>query len=167
MLVYIHSPMSDVRHNPRTTVPTHKEIFGEHKFSEIDVGLLQMQILWILNHKTTHGYELMKILGNIKKTKITQGTLYPALRSLEDRGLVKCKDQDQDRRINYEITKEGRKVMNDTCMDFSRTFFGIFQSFVCEKCLGPDHAHKNDNKQDLVNIGDASPKSQNALHSKK
>jgi DNA-binding MarR family transcriptional regulator len=145
MLVYIHSAMSDVRHNPRTTVPTHSEIFGEHKFSEIDVGLLQMQILWILSHKTTHGYDLMKILNNIKKTKITQGTLYPALGSMEGRGLIKGKNEN--RKIIYEITPNGRKVMNDTCMDFSRTFFGIFQSFVCQKCLGHDH-------KDLVNIGD-------------
>lgn len=134
--------MSASRHKPRSTVPTEKEIFGDHKFSEIDMGLLQMQVLWILDHKTTHGYELMKMLNDIKKTKITQGTLYPALKSLEERGLIKGKETD--RRINYEITQEGRRVMNDTCTDFSRTFFGIFQSYVCNKCMG----------QDVVKIGE-------------
>jgi DNA-binding PadR family transcriptional regulator len=126
---------------PRTTIPTEHEIFGNREFSEIDVGLLQMQILWILSHKPMHGYELMKVLNDIKKTKITQGTLYPALQSLEGRRLIKGKEQD--RKVIYDITPEGRKVMNETCMDFSRTFFGIFQSFVCHKCLGHDHDHSN------------------------
>lgn len=133
----------------RDAPPSEKEIFGERKFSEIELGLLQMQILWILSHKSTHGYELMKILNEIKKTKITQGTLYPTLQTLEERELIKR--HEEDRRAVYNITFKGRKVMNETCMDFSRTFFGIFQSFVCQKCL---HPHDVETKKDLVHIGE-------------
>jgi DNA-binding PadR family transcriptional regulator len=132
--------MSVIRH----TIPTEKEIFGDRKFSEIEVGLLQMQVLWILNHKPSHGYELMKILNEIKKTKITQGTLYPALGSLEKRSLIKSRKDE--RKVVYDITPEGRKVMSETCTDFSKTFFGIFQNYVCEKCV----------KQDTIKIGDKS-----------
>src|SRR3989338_997410 len=136
----------------RDAPPTESEIFGEREFSEIELGLLQMQILWVLSHKSTHGYKLMKVLSEIKKTKITQGTLYPTLQSLEGRGLIK--GHDSDRKTVYNITTKGRKVMNETCMDFSRTFFGIFQSFVCQKCVGHDehvgkHAHN-----ELVKIGE-------------
>ncbi|MFA4820535.1 MAG: PadR family transcriptional regulator [Candidatus Aenigmatarchaeota archaeon] len=140
--------MSIERHMPRrNTPPSSEEIFGMRKFSEIELGLLQMQILWLLSRKSTHGYEIMKILSNIKKTKITQGTLYPTLQALEGRGLIKR--HEEGRRSIYSITLRGRKVMNETCMDFSKTFFGIFQNFVCEKCVRPQ-----DKKDELVKIGE-------------
>lgn len=149
--------MSIERHSSilphRDAPPSPEEIFGEREFSEIELGLLQMQVLWILSRKSTHGYELMKILNNIKKTKITQGTLYPTLQSLEKRELIKR--HDLDRKSVYSITAKGKKVMNETCLDFSRTFFGIFQNYVCEKCVHPEnvgqHAHEHD---DLIKIGE-------------
>ena len=131
--------MSINRH--RAMPPSESEIFGERKFSEIELGMLQMQILWAVSKKPTHGYELMKVLNEIKKTKVTQGTLYPTLQVLEGRGLIK--KHDEDRKTVYNITHRGKKVMSEACLDFSKTFFGIFQSVVCEKCLG----------KDVVNIG--------------
>lgn len=121
--------MSVKRHSP----PSKEEIFGKRKFSEIELGILQMQILWLVNRKPTHGYEIMKTLSEMKKTKITQGTLYPTLQRLEERGLIKR--HEEDRKSVYSITPEGKRVMNDACLDFSKTFFGIFQNFVCEKCV--------------------------------
>ena len=146
MLVNIHRPMSEDQHSfVRVELPTEKEIFGEQpKFSEIELGLLQMQILWILDRKPTHGYEIMKMLSEIKKTKITQGTLYPALQTLEERGYIM--GHEDNRKTVYSITSTGKKAMSDACVDFSRTFFGIFQSFVCDKCM---HTH-----DDTVKIGD-------------
>jgi len=102
------------------------------KPNEIELGLLQMQILWILSRKSTHGYELMRDLNEIKTTKITQGTLYPTLQRLLNLGLIK-KD-DQGRKIVYHITKKGDKTMKNSCVDFCKTFNGIYQDFVCQKC---------------------------------
>ena len=134
----------------RELPPSPEEIFGERKFSEIELGMLQMQVLWVLSKKSTHGYDLMKILNEIKKTKITQGTLYPTLQALEERELIKS--HEDDRKIVYHITAKGRKTMNEACVDFSRTFFGIFQNYVCEKCVGHEvHEHKTN---ELVKIGD-------------
>lgn len=145
--------MSIERHSTilphRNAPPSEKEIFGEREFSEIELGLLQMQVLWILSRKSTHGYDLMKTLNTIKKTKITQGTLYPTLQALEERSLIKR--HEEDRKTVYNITLKGRKVMNETCLDFSKTFFGIFQNFVCEKCVGHESSEHNHN--DLVKIG--------------
>ena len=92
-----------------------------------------MQILWILKRKSTYGYEMMKTLNKIKKTKITQGTLYPTLQKLKKIGLVKLKEND--RRIIYNITKKGINTLNNACIDFTKTFFGIFHDFVCQKCV--------------------------------
>ena len=121
----------------RTEPPSVEEIFGKtKKLSEIELGLLQMQILWLLNRKSTYGYEIMEVLNKIKSTKIAQGTLYPTLKALKKYGYIKGERLDD--KIVYHITPEGKKVLNETCLDFTRTFFGIFQDFVCHKCVG-DH----------------------------
>ena len=99
--------------------------------SEIELGLLQMQVLWLLK-KPTHGYELMKRLNEIKTTKITQGTLYPTLQRLEELKLITSKTEQ--RKKIYHLTGKGKKVMRDSCSDFCKTFHGIFHDFVCEKC---------------------------------
>jgi DNA-binding PadR family transcriptional regulator len=99
---------------------------------QIDLGLLQMQILWILSKKHMHGYLLMKELDELKKTKITQSTLYPALQKLEKMKLIKSKKKE--RTIVYHVTERGKKAMNNACKDFCRTFSGIIKDFVCGKC---------------------------------
>jgi DNA-binding MarR family transcriptional regulator len=117
--------------------PTEDEIFSKERvLSEIDVGLLQMQILWILSRKPCHGYELMKDLNSIKSTKITQGTLYPTLKRLVQLKLVASADVDNKK--VYHITDKGKKTMDQACTDFTRTFFGIFHDYVCGKCVERD-----------------------------
>lgn len=118
----------------RNSPPTEEEIFGDMKNNEIEIGLLQMQILWILNHKPTHGYELMKQLSELKRMNITQGTLYPTLQSLEKKKLISGKEDE--RKIVYTITEKGLDTLNNACNDFARTFFGVFKDYVCHKCIG-------------------------------
>lgn len=123
--------MSILRHSRRA--PTEEEIFGKKRhISDIELGILQMQILWLLSRKATHGYSLMKSLSEIRKTRMTQGTLYPTLQRLEEMKLIRRNTKG--RKFVYNITIKGKKVMKESCEDFSRTFFGIFKDFVCEKC---------------------------------
>jgi DNA-binding PadR family transcriptional regulator len=105
---------------------------NRHVRNEIELGMLQMQILWLVSKKPVHGYELMKRLNELKTTKVTQGTLYPALQRLEELSLIKRKKSD--RIINYSITAKGAKIMNNSCIDFCRTFNGIIHDFLCNKC---------------------------------
>lgn len=100
--------------------------------SDIELGLLQMQILWMLSRKSMHGYALMQRLSEIKKSKMTQGTLYPTLQRLEEMKFIRRNARG--RKIVYDITANGRKTMRKSCEDFSRTFMGIFKDFVCDKC---------------------------------
>jgi len=116
----------------------------EHAKSEIELGILQMQILWLLSRHPTHGYELMKTLTVLKGTNITQGTLYPTLKRLEELDLIK--GIEKDRRIVYNITSKGKKVMNDTCLEFVKTFYGIFHDFACESCTFYEEHHKGGKK---------------------
>ncbi len=105
---------------------------AQKKPSEIELGLLQMQVLWLLSRKSTHGYDLMKDLNDLKKTTIAQGTLYPTLQRLDELGLVRR--EEKERKIIYHVTPHGKQVMTEACRDFSRTFFGIFNDFVCGRC---------------------------------
>jgi DNA-binding MarR family transcriptional regulator len=132
--------MSVNRHIHNETIefsaPTKEEIFGSSNISEIELGLLQMQILWILKRKSSHGYEMMKMLSELKNTRITQGTLYPTMKRLEELSYVSRKEED--RKVVYTITKEGKKTLDNACSSFTRTFFGIFHDYVCGKCVSRD-----------------------------
>jgi PadR family transcriptional regulator PadR len=101
---------------------------------ELELGLLQMQILWLLGREPIHGYKLMKRLNKIKTSKIEQGTLYPALQKLEENDLIKVKETGERRKKIYELTKEGKQLMIQTCEEFSKTFSGIFMDFFCKSC---------------------------------
>src|SRR3989338_380622 len=132
--------MSDDRHSKMKNAflpPKQEDIFdAERRPIEIEMGLLQMQILWILSRKHCHGYEMMKDLNVIKSTKITQGTLYPTLKRLVELKMIEI-DEDGARKV-YHITERGKKTMDQSCTDFTRTFFGIFHDYVCGKCVERD-----------------------------
>jgi len=104
--------------------------------SEIEVGTLQMQVLWALSRKGMHGYELMKALSAIKGTKITQGTLYPVLHRLVELKMVErhTESTGQRQKYVYNLTSEGLRTMNTACLEFVKTFYGIFHDFACERC---------------------------------
>ncbi len=136
--------MSIDRHKfGRTETPTAEELFGSEKPSDIELGLLQMQILWLLSRKSTHGYDLMKDLEVLRGKKITQGTLYPTLQKLEEYEYVK--GHGEENRVVYRITAAGNKILHDTCTDFVKTFFGIFHDFACMKCMS--HVHPKSEKK--------------------
>jgi DNA-binding MarR family transcriptional regulator len=102
------------------------------KTSEIELGMLQMQTLWILSRGPMHGYDLMKALSALKGTEITQGTLYPMLKRLEELGLIRS--EDEGRRVVNHITEKGKHVMSIACLDFVKTFYGIFHDYACKRC---------------------------------
>ncbi|MBI2583833.1 MAG: PadR family transcriptional regulator [Candidatus Aenigmarchaeota archaeon] len=116
--------------------------FGDlRERSEIEVGALQMQILWSLSRKSMHGYDLMKALSAIKGTQVTQGTMYPALQRLVQLRLVErhTESTGERKRHTYTLTEKGLKTMNDSCLEFVKTFYGIFHDFACQRCQLHNH----------------------------
>lgn len=105
---------------------------------ELEIGILQMHILWLLDKKPTHGYELMKKLTKIKKKDITQGALYPALQKLEHNGLIEFEKEAVRGKKVYTITKKGKIQMETACRDFCDIFGGIYKDFVCGCCPDVD-----------------------------
>jgi len=101
---------------------------------DIELGMLQMQILWLLGSKPMHGYELMKKLTEIKRNEITQGALYPTLSKLRELGLIKVESEGPRGKKTYQLTGEGKRIMTKTCREFCRAFEGIFKDFICNCC---------------------------------
>ena len=76
-------------------------------------GTLGMLILKSLAASDRHGYDIARWIADTSKgtLAIEEGSLYPALRRLEDRGLVKSgwKLSDTGRRVRvYTLTRTGR-----------------------------------------------------------
>lgn len=105
---------------------------------KLELGVLQMQILWLLNKKPVHGYELMHKLSEIKNARITQGTLYPALERLEEMRLIsgkRSKERADRGKIVYSLTESGLREMGRNCKEFCLIFSGVFNDFYCRQHL--------------------------------
>lgn len=74
--------------------------------------MLDFAILGLLRDQPRHGYELKRALGGLGFWQVSFGSLYPALRRLDKKGLIeatKAQDRgDQRRRKGYRITGAGR-----------------------------------------------------------
>ena len=70
-------------------------------------GMLSFMILWLLSKKSMYGQELANEIGKRKGTKPNPGTIYPALKELKKRKLIKSNKNG--RVTTYQITADGRK----------------------------------------------------------
>ena len=80
-------------------------------------GTLDMLILQILSLEPAHGYGISQRLEQISRSvvQINQGSLYPALHRLEQRGRLKgeCKQSETGREAKFcSSTPSGRKQLN-------------------------------------------------------
>ena len=78
--------------------------------TEMNRGFLQVLVL-VLLEKDMYGYSMIKLLEE-EGYALEENTLYPLLRRLEKKGLIKSKwDVSKDRpRKFYIITKDGRSI---------------------------------------------------------
>lgn len=91
-------------------------------------GTLSLLILKALVAQDLHGYGVARWIRQVSgdTLQIEEGSLYPALRRLEDRGLVTARWEltDQNRRARcYALTPAGRQHLRDdasTWLHFSR-----------------------------------------------
>ena len=91
-------------------------------------GMLSFLILWLLSKRSMYGQELAKEIGKRRGTKPNPGTIYPALKELKKRGLIKPKKEG--RVTNYHITERGREGIQTACEYFCKAFGEIFQERV-------------------------------------
>ena len=103
--------------------------------SEILQGTLDLMVLHTLGTMgPQHGFGLAKRIQQIAEgaLDLNQGTLYPALLRLEQRGWIRSRwgTSDANRRAKfYEITRKGRKQVEKESEDWARTV-AIMDRFV-------------------------------------
>lgn len=88
-------------------------------------GMLSFMILWLLSKKPMYGQEIATEIGKRKGNIPNPGTIYPALKVLSKRDLIKSTRKG--RKITYNITDKGRKGFQLAYEYFSNAFGEIFQ----------------------------------------
>jgi len=88
---------------------------------------LSYLVLWILGKKSMNGAEIAKELEKRRGTKPSPGTIYPALKELKSKGLIKLR---KDRR--YSLTKKGERELGSACKFFCNMFHDMREMFRCK-----------------------------------
>jgi len=93
--------------------------------NELLRGTLDLLILKVVALGPSHGYAIAQRLRQISRDffQIHQGSLYPALHRLEDRGWLQAewKESETGREAKfYSLTKKGRKQMDAQVINWQR-----------------------------------------------
>lgn len=83
---------------------------------ELMKGSIDILILSLLAHREMYGYEMAKRIRQQSRDsyEMGEGTLYPALKRLENKGWLTSRWKETDggkRRRYYSITEDGRKAL--------------------------------------------------------
>ena len=74
-------------------------------------GLLKYFMLKLISERKSSGYDLIKKIEEHSGNKPSTGTVYPLLKSMQNEGWIKGLEKDD--KIYYEITKSGKKKLNE------------------------------------------------------
>lgn len=93
--------------------------------SDLPQGTLDLLILKIVALGPVHGYAIAQRLQQVSRdvVQVPQGSLYPALHRLENRGLLAAdwKDTDTGREAKfYRLTKKGRTQLESEAANWQR-----------------------------------------------
>ncbi|MDE1873989.1 MAG: PadR family transcriptional regulator [Candidatus Micrarchaeota archaeon] len=89
-------------------------------------GMLSFQILWLLSKREMHGEELAEEIAKRRGVKPKAGTIYPALKALEENGVITGKKKGKT--IVYSLTAEGSRDVKRAVVYFCHSFGDIFES---------------------------------------
>jgi PadR family transcriptional regulator, regulatory protein PadR len=86
-------------------------------------GLLTFQILWELDKEEMNGQQIAERIAKRRGTKPTPGTIYPALKELNEGKMIKGRQKG--RQIIYHLTAQGKKGLADASRYFLQAFGDI------------------------------------------
>ncbi len=103
------------------------ETYRKEIVQHIIRNLLEIQLLRIVQTQPTWGYKIKKQVEADFNIKLRHGALYPALNTLEQKGLLESKKQQKGRRPRkvYTITENGRTYL--------QTYYSIIKELLGEK----------------------------------
>jgi DNA-binding PadR family transcriptional regulator len=89
-------------------------------------GFLTFQILWELRNEPLNGQQIAdKIWKRRGGNRPTPGTIYPALKDLDEKGLIKG-EKSGNQKI-YKLTKDGKAGLEDAARYFFQAFGDIVE----------------------------------------
>lgn len=87
-------------------------------------GMLSFLILFLLSKRPMHGQEIAEEIGKRKGDIPSPGTIYPALKSLKEAGIIK--ESKSGKTIKYSLTHDGQKALETAKHQFCRIFMGVY-----------------------------------------
>lgn len=99
-------------------------------------GLLEVCVLASIKDKESYGYRIIKDISPY--IEISESTLYPILRRLEESELLSVRGAEHNGRLRkyYSITEKGLLRIEEFRNDW-KEMFSIYE-FVCKKGVGED-----------------------------
>lgn len=89
-------------------------------------GMLSFLILFLLSKKPMHGQEISNELEKRKGDRPSPGTVYPALKYLKEKGLVK--EKKDGKMIVYSLTEDGKKNLKASKQMFCKIFTDVIDT---------------------------------------
>ncbi|WP_456279328.1 PadR family transcriptional regulator [Bacillus sp. AK128] len=101
---------------------------------ELVKGSTSLILLQLLEQQDMYGYQLVKEMEEKSghALQVKEGTLYPALHKLEQKGYVEAYWQEQEKgpaRKYYKITNEGQKILEHKTKEWNH-FVNMIQGFI-------------------------------------
>ena len=90
-------------------------------------GYLSFSILYLLGKKPMYGSQIAAELMKRRFERPTPGTIYPALKSLQEEGLIR--PEGKGRRKVYRLTREGRAGLKDAARYFVQAYADVVDDF--------------------------------------
>jgi len=87
--------------------------------------MLSFLILFMLSKKSMHGKELADELEKRKGDRPSPGTIYPALKTLKEEGLIL--EEKTGKIITYQLTSQGKKVLSIAKERFCKAFMDVIE----------------------------------------
>lgn len=107
-----------------TTTKTKQTKTKESPYLELK-GFLSFIILHEISLRRMCGEDLAKRIGKRKGSTLTPGTIYPALKNLRNKRLVRYRRDG--RKKYYELTETGQEELKLLYVLFSKYFYGLKQ----------------------------------------
>jgi PadR family transcriptional regulator PadR len=91
-------------------------------------GYLSFLVLWLVGSKKMSGAEIAAEIKRRKGTKPSPGTIYPVLKELRGKGLIRENKSNKNQKI-YSLSPRGRTALRAACHQFCRTFHDLKSQF--------------------------------------
>jgi DNA-binding PadR family transcriptional regulator len=92
-------------------------------------GMLSFTILWLLTKEDMYGQQIAEELRKRRGSKPNPGTIYPALKDLQNRELIVSRKAGV--RTIYRLTEKGKIGAVEACRYFCRAYGDIFKEYQC------------------------------------